>query len=73
MTKTMKTGLKRGRRNRNVNLQCFPYTRCSLSFALKYLPSNVADQSVAAAAAQNAMRNVEPLSVNDRVLSCVAE
>ena len=25
-------------RNRNVNLQCFPYTRCTLSFALKYLP-----------------------------------
>ena len=41
-------------------------------FALKYLPSNVADQSVAAAAVQNAKRNVEPLSVDDRVLWNVA-
>ena len=29
---------EKGRRNRNVNLQCFPYTRCTLSFAMNYLP-----------------------------------
>ena len=35
--KNNETGLKEGRRNRNVNLQCFPYTRCTLSFALLLL------------------------------------
>ena len=30
------TGLKDGKRNRNVNLQCFPYTRCSLPFAFRF-------------------------------------
>ena len=34
--KDNETGFGRGRRSRNVNLQCFPYTRCF--FALKYLP-----------------------------------
>ena len=39
--KNNETGLKEGRRNRNVNLQCFPYTRCTLSFALNYLPEDI--------------------------------
>ena len=30
VTKTMKTSLKEGG-HRNVNLQCFPYTRCTLA------------------------------------------
>ena len=28
--------LEQGRRNRNVKLQCFPYTRCTLSFAFVF-------------------------------------
>ena len=39
VTITMKTGLKEGRRNRNVNYSAFPYTRCTLSFAFEYLPA----------------------------------
>ena len=33
VTMTMKTGMKEGRRNRNVKLQCFPYTRLHALFA----------------------------------------
>ena len=36
VTKTMKQVWKEGGGNRNVKLQCFPYTRCS--FALNYSP-----------------------------------
>ena len=38
--KDTETGLKEGRRNRNVNYSAFPYTHLhSLSFAFEYLPA----------------------------------
>ena len=40
MTKTNETGLKDGRRNRNVNYSAFHIRDAPLSFALKYLPGD---------------------------------